>query len=284
MGLGLRMTHRAVDRVVPVGLFVAGVLATLVVPLSTCAQEVFHSTQSANLPTAETLRGGNWLFEISHRFLPPISDGAGALWGFDGPVFNRLGLTFAPSDRVLLGVLRTNNDDNLEINAKALVAEGTSGGVRYKLAAMAGVAWNTGVFVMQGEGAEDNEMQLYGQLIVNALLSDRVAVGVVPTYLRNARILDFDVENAFVLGVHVQAYLTRSMSVLGEWIFTEERQGLENDSGTFGIEIETRGHFFKVIVTNQSRMNPTQFLGGTPNPFDAGELRLGFNITRILPF
>ena len=47
---------------------------------------VFHSTQSANLPTAATLAKGELLFEISHRFRPPISSGIGEFWGLDGPV------------------------------------------------------------------------------------------------------------------------------------------------------------------------------------------------------
>ena len=72
----------------------------LVAPPALAGQRVFHSTQSANLPTTETLRGGNWLFEISHRFSPRISEGVGALWGLDGPVYNRLGLSFAPALRI----------------------------------------------------------------------------------------------------------------------------------------------------------------------------------------
>ena len=47
---------------------------------------VFHSAQSANLPTAETLFQGEWQFEISHRFFPPFAEGYDALWGLDGPV------------------------------------------------------------------------------------------------------------------------------------------------------------------------------------------------------
>ena len=52
---------------------------------------VFHSTQTANLPTAESLEAGEWLVEISHRFLPPVSDGSDSFWGLDGPIYNRLG-------------------------------------------------------------------------------------------------------------------------------------------------------------------------------------------------
>ncbi len=49
------------------------------------AQNVFRSTQSANLPTAAMLNAGNWLFEVSHRSDTPISRGSDALWGVDGP-------------------------------------------------------------------------------------------------------------------------------------------------------------------------------------------------------
>ena len=266
----------------PTVLLLIAALVTVAAPPSARAQEIFNSTQSANLPTSETVRAGNWLFEISHRFLPPVSDGSGALWGLDGPVRNRLGLGYAPTDRILIGVVRANYEDNLEINAKAAVFEGRAGGVRYKIGGMAGLAWNTDV--VEVGGAEDNEVQYYGQLIVDALLGDHVAVGVVPTFLRNPRLLDIEKENAFVLGLHSQVYLSDSFSVLGEWIFSEPRTGLENDTGTFGIALDTRGHSFKIVVSNQTRMNATQFLAGTPNDFEADQLRLGFNITRVLVF
>ena len=243
---------------------------------------VFHSTQSANLATAETLRRGEWLFEISHRFLPAVSDGAEALWGLDGPVFNRLGLAYAVTDRVMVGVLRTNLADNLELNLKARILEGGRESVPFMVALNGGVAWNTGLPTV--DGLEDNESQAYVQVVANALLGDRFAVGVVPTYLRNPRVDDVEADNAVVLGLNGQLYLSPMVSVLGEWVVSEPRVGLEHDSGTLGVELETGGHFFKLIVTNTARMNPTQFLGGTPYEFRPGEWRFGFNVTRLLSF
>jgi hypothetical protein len=258
------------------------VLAATVVPAPVDAQRIFHSTQSANLQTTETLRRGNLLFEISHRFLPTFKQGGEHLWGLDGPIWNRLGLSYAVTgNRVLIGVQRTNMDDNLELNLKAVLLEMGPDPMRVDVGVMGGIAWNTDPI---SDLVDDNATQMYAQLLVDALLGERLAVGVVPTYLRNPRILDAEPENAFVIGVHAQAYLMSSMSLLGEWIFSEERPGLEHDSGTFGIELETRGHFFKILVTNQTRLNPTQFLGGTPYPFEGDQLRLGFNITRVLPF
>ena len=243
---------------------------------------VFHSQQSANLPTAQTISKGAWLFEISHRFFPPVAEGFQALWGLDGPVANRLGLTYAVSDRAMLGVVRTNIDDNLELNAKARLLDGGTESIPVMVGVMGGFAWNMSD---PGEsGASDNESQAYAQVMLNALIGDRLGIGLVPTVLRNPRIQDTEPETTFALGMHGQAYISEQVSLLGEWIISRRRTDLEHDSGTLGIEIETGGHFFKVVLTNQYRMNPTQVLGGTPYQFKPKYWRLGFNVTRLLTF
>ena len=241
------------------------------------AQEVFHSVQSANLPTAETLPQGSWLFEISHRF-GPLNLGGDGLWGIDGPVNNRLGLSYAAHDRVLLTLQRSNFEDNLGLNAKVGVWSGGSEGVPLKVALMGGAAVNTQPF---DPGAEDNESQFYGQILVNAILEGRFAVGVVPTYLHNRNLPDASAEGTVAVGLHSQLYVSPSMSLLAEWLVSEATLARPHDPATFGVEFETRGHFFKLLVTNQRLLNPTQFLGGAAEPDD---WRFGFNITRILPF
>jgi len=222
------------------------------------------------------------MFEISHRFLPSFSAGADALWGLDGPVYNRLGLAYAPSDRVMVGLLRSNLDDNLELNAKASLASGGMGGVRYALGVMGGFAVNFGA--IEGDGIEDNESQYYVQAMINAGVGDRLAVGLVPTGFRNPRIGDAEPVNTFALGVHGQFYATSGLSFLAEWTVTEESVAYGHDAVAFGVEFETRGHSFKIISTNQVRMNPTQYLVGTPFGYSGDDWRLGFNITRLLSF
>lgn len=266
------------------GLLLAVVTAMLFAgPSVVEGQRIFHSTQSANLQTTETLRSGNWLFEISHRFSPPISNGSESLWGFDGPVNNRFGMAWSPANGFLVGVQRTNLEDNFELYGKARLLEGTAGNVPLAVAVMAGGAWNTQVAELQG--AEDGEFQAYAQFIANALLLDeKLAVGVVPSWIYNPRLRDVETLNSVAVGLAAQWYLSSSMSLLGEWIFSETVTDSENDSGTFGMEFETRGHFFKLVITNQDRMHPTQYLPGSMNPFNADNLRLGFNIVRLLPF
>ncbi len=243
---------------------------------------VFHSPQSANLPTAETLLQGEWQFEISHRFLPPFSAGSDALWGLDGPVYNRLGLAFAFHDRGMVTLQRTNLDDNLDLNIKVRVFEAEPGETPVMLAVIAGTAWN-GDAPLLLDGST-RAWQYYGQLTANVMLGGRFALGVVPSFLRNPRLDAAQVQNTFSLGILGQLYLSQHVSVLGEWNVSEERIGQEYDAGTFGIELETGGHFFKIMASNSVRLNPAQFVAGTPFSFDPDELRFSFNITRLLQF
>lgn len=55
---------------------------------------LFHSTQTANFPTTESLSKGNFMYEISHRFVPSIKDGFDALYGLDGPVRIRFAIGY----------------------------------------------------------------------------------------------------------------------------------------------------------------------------------------------
>ena len=61
--------------------------------------ELFHTTQTANFPTTESLQKGNMMYEISHRFLPSIKDGYDELYGLDGPTIIRFTLVYGCTGR-----------------------------------------------------------------------------------------------------------------------------------------------------------------------------------------
>ena len=143
---------------------------------------------------------------------------------------------------------------------------------------------------MSGQGGLVNLSEVLGADYKPAvtLLEFLLQVGKEPEWAasntRNPRIEDVDPVGTFVLGLHSQFYATRSLSLLGEWVMSVESVNYPYDGVSGGIEIETRGHFFKILVTNQVRMNPTQFLLGTPFDYGGDAWRVGFNITRALSF
>jgi hypothetical protein len=184
------------------------------------------------------------------------------------------------TDRLMVGLVRSNLDDNLDLNATVRVGEGRAGAVSFMLGLAGGVALNTGVEAF--EGVEDNETQAWALGIVNVLLGERVALGVLPGYLYNPRLADIVPEHNLSVGLAGQVYLSDLMSLFGEWNLSRERADLEHQAGAFGFELETGGHFFKILLTNTVRLNPSQYLGGTPFEFGTDQWRLGFNVTRRL--
>lgn len=248
---------------------------------STSDLQLFHSTQVANLYTAETLQQSDILFEISHRFFPPVSDGGDALFGLDGPVNMRLGLGYALSNRILVTLARANVNDNVDLWVKYKALQIRSSFLPMIIALQAGGAWNTQKYFGRDRGDSRN-FQYYGQVIANTLIAKKLGIGITPTYLQNTQIFSTDTENSFTLGAYAQYYISFGYALFVEWNPTISGPRYRYDSFTAGFELETGGHFFKFILTNNPYINPSQFQAGADVPFDSDNWRLGFNITRLL--
>jgi hypothetical protein len=52
-------------------------------------------------------------------------------------------------------------------------------------------------------------------------------------------------------------------------------------SFSVGIDIETGGHVFQVFFTNSAGMNEQQFITQNTGDWAKGDIRIGFNISRV---
>ncbi len=244
--------------------------------------QLFRSTHAINLPTTETLQKGDFEFEISHRFLPTIKSGSKELWGFDGPVNIRLALGYGITDWTFVTLGRSNLNDNLDLWLKQKVFEIRNDLLPTVIGARLGAAWNTQV--PNRSSGHSRNFQYYGQIIVNTLIKELVGIGIVPSYVHNSNITCPDVKHSFTLGTIMQYYFVDRWSFVAEWNFTVTGVRNRHNPVAFGVELETGGHFFKVILSNSSYLNPSQYLAGADLPVDGGNWRIGFNITRLLSF
>ena len=107
--------------------------------------QLFHSTQSINLPTSETLQKGDFYIEISHRFIPTIKSGSKEFWGFDGPANIRLALGYAFSDNSILTLGRSNLDNNFDLSFKHWLFESKMFSLPLTSSLLIGGSWNSDV-------------------------------------------------------------------------------------------------------------------------------------------
>ena len=246
-------------------------------PASTELQ-LLHSMHAASLPTAETMKKGNWAFEISHRFSSTIDEGSQVFWGFDGPANIRLALGYGVSNKLYVLVGRTNVNDNIELVAKYKGPEWRNKPMPVLLSVRGGVAYNGEVFAPVEN--ESRLYQFYVQAIANTMWQKKLGIGVVPTYLHNAYIFGSDVEYSFTLGSYAQYYVSPRLSFFVEWNPTIDGWQQDYNSLALGLELETGGHFFKVFLSNNDRVNTSQFIVVANKRVSDGEFRFGFLITR----
>lgn len=241
---------------------------------------LFHSIDVVNLPTAETLQKGDFHFEISHRFNTPVSAGWGELYGFDGSVSMRLALGYAFTNDMLFTLGRSNIDGNIDFRLKYKALQINNGLLPTLVSFRIGGAYNGKARNIDNS----DKYQFYGQMIVNTLYDNKLGFGIVPSYLHNSHIYCPDTQYSFTFGMYAQYYVSEGWNVFWEFNPTVTGWRDQYNSMAFGIELETGGHFFKILFSNNTRLNPSQYLSGAVHEINSNDWHLGFNITRLLKF
>lgn len=241
--------------------------------------DIFHSTQAFNFPTAEILKKGEFEYEILHRFLPNLGE-KGAYFGIDGQAQIRMALAYAFTNQMLVTVGRSNYNDNVDLNLKYRILQLPVANMPMAFAMRAGVAWTSAEIDTSRDKFDSRNFQYYGQLIFNTLLFKKIGIGIVPSYLYNSHVECKDTEYSFTVGGYLQYYAFPMMSLIAEGNAAVTGYRGKYNSFAFGIELETGGHFFKILLGDNSSMNPSHYLAGSPRH----DWRLGFNITRVLKF
>jgi len=257
--------------------------------------ELFHGTMTANFPTTESLKKGDFMYEISHRFVPPIKDGYDVYWGIDGPARIRTALSYGISDGVMVTLGRSNLMDNTDLRVKVKLFQFANPTLPAAFSLRAGIALNTGDIPesLDRNKLSGDNMQYYGQLIANTMLfNKKLGIGVVPSYLYNSSVFTVEKQYTFTLGNYYQYYFNDMWSVWVEYnpivagyqgfVESSEVGQKSYNSLSYGFDIETGGHFFHIVVTNNDRLNPSQYLVGANRSASSGDWRLGFGITRYL--
>lgn len=240
---------------------------------------LFHSGTGVLLPTNTTLNKFESQLDIIHHFYPFVKDGWDALFGLDGPVVNRFAFHFAPVNNFMVTVARSNQLDNYSVEFHATVFRVYDSTIPFDMGIHGGLAWNSQI--IGRDRLDKKNFQYFGQMIITAMPDKKLAVGLVPGFVINAVPVSENTLTQVNLGILVQPYLTKMVSLPVEFIpVLSKKTG--NHTFSAGLELETGGHFFKIFVTNNVNTNPVLALSGADADFLKGDIRFGFTITRLL--
>jgi hypothetical protein len=251
----------------------------------------FKGTRLVNGHTIEVKDKKSLEFIFQHRF-GTLNGGAYELFGLDQASV-RLGLDYGIADNLSLSLSRNSIDKTIDSYLKYKFLRQQSGAktVPFTITALGGIAYKTSPRKEDAPaGFEDVDRIAYNaQLFIARKFSPNLSLQIMPTFIhRNAVNQAVEENDQIALGIGGRLKVTRSIALTSEYYYRlsapdndllPNGQKLYNSIG-FGIDIETGGHVFQLIMTNATGLTERAFVTETTGDFFDGDIRFGFNVSR----
>lgn len=245
----------------------------------------FKSPRVINSHSMEFLNPGTMDFRILHRF-GQLDQGYKNFFGLDQASM-RLGFDFGVFHNLMFGVGRSTYKKELDGYIKfAPMLQSTgpwSSPVTVALVAgmtLDGTPWAD----PDRKNFFTSRLAYYFQAIIGRKFSEAFTLQVMPTMVhRNIVPLETDPNNVYAVGVGGRIKLSKRIAFT--WDYTHVVTGMP-DSGYYhplsiGFDIETGGHVFQLHFSNATGMNERAFITETTGQWGKGEIRFGFNLSRV---
>jgi hypothetical protein len=248
-------------------------------------EQTFKGTRLVNGQTVETKGAGELEFIFAHRF-GAVNTGAYNLFGLD-EAYVRLGLEYGITNRLGAGFGRNSVDKTMDgyLRYKALAQSKGVKNIPVTVTAFANAAIRTSP--RKEDATYDittrDRMSYTGQLLIARKFNSVLSLQLMPTIVhKNTVDKTIENNNTFALGVGGRLKVSRSIALTSEYYYrvnTPANDPYYNSLG-FGIDIETGGHVFQLVMTNTRGLTERAFLTETTGDFFKGNIHLGFNVTR----
>ncbi len=240
----------------------------------------FKGTKIINGQSVETRKAGNLEFLIEHRF-GTLNSGATEFFGLDQAQI-RLGLSYAITDRLTMGIGRSSFNKIVDGNLKFALKKQSD---RFPLSMT--LFTNMGIKTFQPSSEENlsvlQRSAFAHQLLIAHKWNSKFSFQLSPTWVHENRISAADNSNdTFSIGFGGRYKLNKRTALVAEYFLNVNNRENPNkyDALAIGVDIETGGHVFQIHLTNAQQVIPQGFITDTRGNFWEGDIHLGFNISR----
>lgn len=259
---------------------------------STYTSAAFKGSRLINGHTVETRGKGELEFIFQHRF-GLINGGLYEMYGLD-QAFVRLGLDYGITDKLSLSIGRNSVDKTMDGYAKykVLRQRSGSGAVPVTITLLGGIAYKISPKKEDDASVKDIDRLAYvGQAFIARKFSPGLSLQFMPTLIhKNAVDKSVEKNDIIALGFGGRLKVTRSIALTTEYYYrldapnnpllVQKELSRRYDAFGFGIDIETGGHVFQLIMTNTNALTERAFITETSGYIFDGDLHFGFNVTR----
>jgi hypothetical protein len=244
----------------------------------------FKGSRLVNGQSVETRHTGELELIFSHRF-GTINSGIYELFGLD-EAYIRLGAEYGITDRISVGMGRTSVDKTYDGYFRyKLMRQTTGGGMPVTISVYGNTAIKTSP--RKEDATFDitmkDRMAYVAQLLIARKFSSAFSLQLMPSFVHQNRVDQTqEVNSTLALGAGGRMKVSRSVSLNAEYYyrFNVPSNSPYNNAIGFGIDIETGGHVFQLVLTNSLGMTERHMITETQGNFFDGDIHMGFNITR----
>ena len=244
----------------------------------------FKALQVCNMQSTKLPSKGEWYMLVSHRF-GDLTQGLDNFFGFDNAL-TKIGGIYAPLDWLSLGASRQTYNKIYELTVKYKMANQEKNGFPVTIVGYNTMDINSALKTSQYPDLKPvNRFAYSTQLLVSRKFNDRFSLELAPIYVhKNLYDGIYDQKDAFILGSGARYKLTKRLSLNLEYAarlsLPEGFTSPYHNPLTAGLDIETGGHVFQLVVSNCQQMNDVAVFtnaGGGSN----GAIYFGFNMYRV---
>ncbi|WP_025743452.1 DUF5777 family beta-barrel protein [Aquimarina pacifica] len=244
----------------------------------------FKGTRILNGHSIENSPKKGLVFLISHRF-GRINTGIDELYGLDQSNI-RFAFEYGVTNDLMLGLGRSSFDKTYDGFFKYKVLKQSTGpnSLPVSVSMFGSAAYRTlKDFDPANEPTASQKMSYTAQILMARKFSPGFSLQVSPTYIhRNSVALTNDPHDILAVGIGNRIKISNRVSINAEYYYTlDQLSSFETtNSIAFGVDIETGGHVFQMILSNSITMIEKSFITESTGDFFGGDIHFGFNISR----
>jgi len=244
----------------------------------------FKGTRILNGHSVENRKDKELEFIIAHRF-GQINSGFDNLFGLDQSNI-RFSFEYGLSDNLTLGIGRSSFEKTFDSFFKYSLLKQRKGEKAFPFAVsvFGSVAVKTQdqEFPIAPRTFQEN-LSYVGQVLIARKFSQSFSFQITPTYIHRNTVRQVeDPHDIYALGFGSRVKISNRVSINGEYFlaFNESQSINARNSLAFGVDIETGGHVFQLILSNAITMIEKSFIAENTGDFFGGDIHFGFNISR----
>lgn len=245
----------------------------------------FKSPRVINGHSMEFLAPGTLDFRILHRF-GLLSQGFDNLFGLDQASM-RMGFDFGLRRNLMFGFGRSTFKKELDGYVKYAPLQQSTGEGSFPvtIALVGGMTMNTLPWADPTiKNYFSSRLAYYFQTIIGRKISEGFTLQLAPTLVHNNLVaLQTQPNDIYAVGFGGRAKVSKRVALTWDYFYVVNgiEKGINYHPLSVGVDIETGGHVFQLHVSNAAGMNERAFITETTNSWSKGELRFGFNLSRV---